>query len=238
MKLRHPWLIKVLGVAGAWVIRLWIPMLRYRYAPIGPPTLPAYLKRGERYIYVFWHENMLLPSYRCRSPGICVLVSRHADGQLIAEILQNMGTNVIRGSTSRESVLAVRRMLRVCQDMHLVITPDGPRGPRRSVQAGVIYLAAKTGLPIVAVGIGHENPWRLRSWDQLVLPKPGRRATIITSRPIAIPPDLDKELLEPYRRLVEDTLRDVSERAEHLAEMDGWRQQEFSGLDSPDKVTR
>jgi lysophospholipid acyltransferase (LPLAT)-like uncharacterized protein len=238
MKIRHPWLIKILGVTGAWVVRLWMATLRSRYEPIGPPTLPAYLERGERYIYVFWHENMLFPAYQCRSPGISVLVSRHADGQLIGEILRSLGVGVIRGSTARGSVMAVRSMLRTCQCAHLVITPDGPRGPRRQVQAGVIYLAAKTGLPIVAVGIGFQNPWRLQSWDQLVLPKPWRRATMITSRPIAIPPDLDKDLLEPYRRLVENTLRDVSERAEYLAEVDGGRQREFLGLDSPDKVTR
>ena len=222
----------------AWMIRLWMATLRYRYEPIGPPTLPASLEGSERYIYVFWHENMLFPAYQCRGPVISVLVSRHADGQLIGEILRSLGVGVIRGSTNRGSIMAVRRMLHACQRAHLVITPDGPRGPRRSVQAGVIYVAAKTGLPIVTVGIGFQNPWRLHSWDQFVMPKPWRRVTMVTSQPIVIPPNLDKSSLESYRRLVEDTLHDVSERAECSAEPGGQRQREFSSVDSPDKVAR
>jgi lysophospholipid acyltransferase (LPLAT)-like uncharacterized protein len=115
-------------------------------------------------------------------------------------------------------------MFRLSRHNHLVVTPDGPRGPRRQVQAGVIYLAAKTGLPIIAMGIGYQNPWRLRSWDGFVLPRPWRRATMVTATPIPVPPELNPDLLEQYRRLVENTLREVSEAAERWAEEGGrWR---------------
>jgi lysophospholipid acyltransferase (LPLAT)-like uncharacterized protein len=237
MKIRRLWLIRILGFVAAWLIRLWMATLRYHYEPIGPPNLPVYLERGKRYIYVLWHENILFPAYQCRSPDISVLVSRHADGQFVAEIFRHLGVGLIRGSTTRGSVTAVRRMLRACQSMHLALTPDGPRGPRRRVQAGVIYLAAKTGLPIIALGVGFQNPWRLHSWDRFALPRPWRCATMMTSRPIPIPPDLDKDLLEHYRRLVEDTLRDVSERAEVLAEAAGRWRRGRSSLDPRNEQT-
>lgn len=220
MKIRRLWVIQALGFAAAWVVRLWIVTLRFRYYPIGPPTLPP-PNLGERYIYAFWHENMLLPAYHCGSPRVRVLVSRHADGELIAEVCRRLGFRLIRGSTTRGSIEAVRQMVRAGKDAHLALTPDGPRGPRRQVQAGVIYLAAKTGLPIIAGGIGFQAPWRLRSWDRFVLPRPFHRATLVTSLPIRIPPDLDKDLVEHYRRLVEDTLHAVTLEAERSAEHGG-----------------
>lgn len=44
-------------------------------------------------------------------------------------------------------------MLRMAgENLDLVITPDGPRGPRFRVQKGIIEIAKKTGLPIFPVG--------------------------------------------------------------------------------------
>ena len=45
--------------------------------------------------------------------------------------------------------------------MHLTITPDGPRGPRRQLAPGAIYLASKLGLPLVVMGYGYDRPWRV-----------------------------------------------------------------------------
>jgi lysophospholipid acyltransferase (LPLAT)-like uncharacterized protein len=218
MKIRHPGLIKAFAIAAAWLVRLWMGTLRYRYYSVGSPTLPHYLPPGERYLYAFWHEHILLPAYQCGSPQVYVLVSRHADGELIAQVCRRLGFRLIRGSTTRGSIEAVRQLLRAGQKAHLAITPDGPRGPRRRVQAGVIYLAAKTGMPIIASGIAYSNPWRLRSWDHFALPRPRQRAIIVTSAPIRVPPDLDPNLLEHYRRLVEETMHDLTARAEHWIE--------------------
>ena len=52
------------------------------------------------------------------------------------------------------------------------MTPDGPRGPRRKVQPGAVFLAAQTGLPIVPLGVAYANAWRAKSWDQFAVPKP------------------------------------------------------------------
>ena len=60
--------------------------------------------------------------------------------------------------------------------MHLTITPDGPRGPRRHMAPGPIYLASKLGLPLVLMGYAYDRPWRLHSWDRFAIPRPGSRA--------------------------------------------------------------
>jgi lysophospholipid acyltransferase (LPLAT)-like uncharacterized protein len=233
MKIRRQWMIKVLGLAVAWVVRLWIGTLRYRYRPLGPnmdPDRPGF--RG-RFLFAFWHENILLPAYHYGRRDVWVLISRHADGRLIAEAVRHLGFSVVYGSTTRDGVQAVRQMLRLARKAHLVITPDGPRGPRRRVHPGIVYLAARTGLPVVALGIAYQRAWRMRSWDRFALPHPWSAAAMVSTEPIHVPADLDKEGLEPYRLLVEQALHRATEAAEKWAgKSGGWVGRWLGGSDA------
>jgi hypothetical protein len=217
MKLRHPGMIRAAAIAGAGVLRLWIGTLRYRYHPRGPNLDPTRPDCPGRFIYAFWHENMLLPAYHYGAAGVHVLISRHADGQLITEVVERLGFHAVRGSTTRGGAEAMMQMHRLAERSHLAITPDGPRGPRRRVQPGLIYLAARTGLPIVPVGIGYDRPWRARSWDRFAVPRPFARAVCVTEEPIRLPADLPRDDLEPYRLRVEEALHRITEEAERLA---------------------
>src|SRR5438046_2889940 len=91
MKIRHPLLIAALGVLVAWIIRLWIATVRYRHVAVGPDLRPQRPDLREQFIYPFWHEDMLIPAYRYARPDLHVLISRHADGQLIAEAIKHLG---------------------------------------------------------------------------------------------------------------------------------------------------
>jgi lysophospholipid acyltransferase (LPLAT)-like uncharacterized protein len=221
LKFRSRWLIAALGVPGAWLVRLWIGTLRYRYRPLGVDVRPDFLRPGERYIYVFWHENMLLLAYHYGRPNIRVLISQHADGQLIADICRHLGFGLVRGSTTRGGVEAMRHMLRASQAHHMAITPDGPRGPRRQLQPGLVYLAARTGLAIVPAGIGYCRPWRMKSWDRFALPRPFSVATCVTASPIRVPPEAGRTELEHYQELVEREMLKVTTLAESWAENHG-----------------
>jgi lysophospholipid acyltransferase (LPLAT)-like uncharacterized protein len=217
MKIRKPWLIKATAFSAAWAIRLWIGTLRFRYRPLGRTFEPWDLRPEERYLYAFWHENMLMPAEHYARNDLGILISQHADGQLIAEVCRHLRFRIVRGSTARDGVRAVRQLMRMGRGFHLAITPDGPRGPRRQVQAGIVYLAAKTGLPIVPFGFAFDRPWRARSWDQFALPRPWSLATCVTDDCIVVPPDATREQMEDYRRQVEDMMRRVTEAAERLA---------------------
>ncbi len=217
MKIRKPWLIKAAGFSAAWALRLWLGTLSYRYRPLGSDNLPKRSGGGGRYIYAFWHEGLLLPAYHCGHSGVHVLISEHADGQLIAEVCRHLGFAAVRGSPRRGAVKATRQMMKLARTAHLAITPDGPRGPRRQLQPGLVYLAARTGLPIVPVGIGYDRPWRARSWDRFALPRPWSRATLVTGEPLAVPGGAARDEMEGYRRRLEDALRLVTETAERLA---------------------
>jgi lysophospholipid acyltransferase (LPLAT)-like uncharacterized protein len=222
MKIRHPVLIQGLGFFMAWLIRLWLGTLRFRYRPLGPNLDPHRRELRGRYVYAFWHENMMLPAYCYARPDIWVLISQHADGQLIAEVCRHLGFRTVRGSTTRGGVEAVRQMLRLARIAHLAITPDGPRGPRRQVQPGLAYLAARTGLAIVPVGIGFHRPWRLRSWDRFALPRPWSFGACVTGEPIVVPAEASRAMLAEYSERVETALRRVTALAERWAETGQW----------------
>ncbi len=155
MKIRNPWIIKWIGFLGALLIRLYIGTLAYRYRPIGPNMNP--LRRGfqGRFIYAFWHENILLPCYHYARRDIRVLISEHADGEMIAQVCRHIGFGTVRGSATRGGTKALLKMMRASKNCHIAVVPDGPRGPRRHLELGLVYLAARTGLPLVLMGIGY-----------------------------------------------------------------------------------
>jgi lysophospholipid acyltransferase (LPLAT)-like uncharacterized protein len=161
---------------------------------------------------------MLLPAYQYGRIKVHVLISQHADGKLIAEIIRHLGFGVVHGSTTRGAVEAVRGLLKLPDGFHLGITPDGPRGPRRQVQPGLVFLSSRLGIPIVPAGFGYDRPWRMKSWDRFAVPRPGSRATCVTAHPILVPPNAARGLLEEYRELVEAQLTAVSNAAERWAE--------------------
>jgi len=215
MKLRHPLLISLAARLIARFVRLWIGSLRYTYRPLGPALDPRDEAFRGRYLYVFWHENILLPAYLFGpTRNIHVLISRHADGQLIAEVAERLGFRTVRGSSTRGGVEAVREMLKRSDAGHLAVTPDGPRGPRQEVQPGVVYLASRTGLPVVPFGVAFDRPRRARSWDCFALPRFFRRAVIVTGEPLVIPADIDKDRLEPHRHRIQHELDRLTKLAE------------------------
>lgn len=217
MKLRHPLLISLASRLLTGFVRVLIGSQRYTYHPLGAPNMPTCPGFRGTYLYTFWHENMLLPANQFGGYGIHVLISKHADGQLIAETIERLGFHTIRGSSSRGGIEAAREILKLGQSAQVVITPDGPRGPRRQFQGGAIYLASRTGLPIIPVGIAFDRPWRFNSWDRFAMPKPFRRAILTSTDPVPVPRDADRDVLERYRVLLQQKMDYCTECAERLA---------------------
>jgi lysophospholipid acyltransferase (LPLAT)-like uncharacterized protein len=192
--------------------------LDYQALLYDPTVDPA----GERFepsmIYVFWHEYIPCPFYLLPHCDIAMLLSRHRDADWLCEAARHMGFHTIRGSTRRGGDAALRQLARASRTLNLAITPDGPRGPRRCLAPGCIFLASKLNLPLVPFGIGYDRPWRMSSWDRFALPRPYSRARVIVGPPLTIPADLDRESLESHRQYVETVLNQLTDEAEQWAE--------------------
>lgn len=220
MKIRDRRMIAVAGWVGTRLFHALSATMRLDFVSLGPKPLdPASTSANSRFIYTLWHENFLIPITRFGNERIAALVSNHADGQLLGSLIRASRMQVIHGSTNRGGITAVRRLLREngCSQ-HLAVTPDGPRGPRRRVQPGVVYLASRTGMQIVPMAMGHRNPWRLKSWDRLAVPRPFSRVRCIFGEPISVPPDLDSAALAASRDSVQKELDRLSLAAEAWAD--------------------
>lgn len=232
MKLRNPWLIRFAAFLASVVIRLWMGTLRYRILCLGDEEHPADFRR-RRFIYSFWHESILFPTaIRTR---IHALISHHADGELITQVCRHLRFGVVRGSTTRGGTKALLQLIECSKKSHLLVTPDGPRGPRRKLQPGIIYLASQTGLPIIPCGIAYGKAWRAKSWDRFALPCPWTAAYGVAGEAIHIPAGLDRKRLEYYRQLVEQHMLEATATAERWAEGKGKPARREKGSESTER---
>jgi lysophospholipid acyltransferase (LPLAT)-like uncharacterized protein len=210
--------MKVAGFLAASTVRLWMSSLDYKGALYDPAVDPVDPRcRGQK-VYVFWHENILAPLYLRGHCNLAMLLSRHRDADILLETARHMGFEFVRGSSGGGGASALRELERKGRHMNLAITPDGPRGPRRVLAQGPIYLASKLGMPLVAMGFGYDRPWRLPTWDRFAIPKPYSHARGVISPAIVIPPNLDREGVEHYRLKVERLLNRLTCEAEAWAE--------------------
>lgn len=205
------------GLAAAMLVRGWMETLDVQVRYANPALDPAHPQCGVRAIYVFWHEYILAPlAFRNRC-GLAMLLSRHRDADVLFRVGGLMGFELIRGSTNRGGAAALRALLEHSRSNHIAITPDGPRGPRRKLAAGAVFLASKIGLPVVPLGIGYDRPWRLPTWDRFAVPRPFSRIRAMLGEAIYIPTDSARDELERQRVAVEAALLGVTRQAERWA---------------------
>ncbi len=217
MKLNASWIHRLGGLLGAAGVRGWMGTLDYKVAYYDPAVDPVFPECQGQKIYVFWHEYILFPLFLRGHCNLAMLLSRHRDAELLSHAAYHLGFEFVRGSTNRGGAAAIRELLRKSGRMHLTITPDGPRGPRRRLAPGPVFLASKLGLPLVAMGFGYDRPWRMQSWDRFALPRPFSRARAVSSGEIFVPPDLNRDALEHFRNKVESLLNSLTAEAESWA---------------------
>ena len=131
------WLIRGLGKTMRWSVK-------------GTKLVDQLYSQRNALIIVFWHGQQLMMPLAYRGKGAHILISQHRDGELISRIVKRFGFGSVRGSSTRGGSLALRQLIRLGRSgTDLIVTPDGPKGPRQVVQKGVMYLAQATGLPIM-----------------------------------------------------------------------------------------
>lgn len=165
-----------------------------------------------RYILAFWHECILQSLHsRWRKPTTAV-ISRSKDGEIVARVLHLFGAETARGSSTRGGEVALREVLRdVRAGKNIALTPDGPKGPRRVVKDGVVYIAQVSGLPVVPFYFTSKRKKRLRSWDQQIVPIPFSKAIFLYGEPMLVPRHGD---VEEWRLTIERAMNDLADEAE------------------------
>jgi lysophospholipid acyltransferase (LPLAT)-like uncharacterized protein len=150
--------------------------------------------RGVPILFALWHGRMFLPIQVHRKQGIVTMASQSEDGEIIARWLERNGYVVVRGSTTRGGGEALRQMVRhVRSGRHAALTVDGPKGPPRIVQPGVVQLAKLTGAWILPITYASARPKHLKSWDRFLVPMPFSRNVVAYGETFPIPEGMSEE---------------------------------------------
>ncbi len=181
---------------------------------------PPFAALQQPAILIVWHESIVLPIGLGFHSPVALLVSQHRDANWLNSAAEGMGFAIVRGSTTRGGSGALRKLKELSATHSMVITPDGPKGPRRVMNIGAVYLAALLQLPIIPVGVGLSRPWRLNTWDRFAVPKIGHRARIIFGPPIRVPRRCERDMLEKYSAAIGSDLDLASSVAEQWANGD------------------
>ncbi|MCX6639162.1 MAG: lysophospholipid acyltransferase family protein [bacterium] len=206
-------LVDLLIFLGPWLIRLICFTLRIRKVNF-EPTLRLIQDR-KSILYCLWHGRMFVPIFLHRRQGVVVMISRHADGEMIARIVTRLGYRTVRGSSKKGGREAFYDLL-----AHLkagdcgCMLPDGPTGPRHYFKPGTLLLAQQSDAHFVATTFAARSCWRFKSWDKFVLPKPFARCVVVYSDPIEVPQVLSDEDAEDWRLKLETLMIDQVAQAE------------------------
>jgi lysophospholipid acyltransferase (LPLAT)-like uncharacterized protein len=178
-------------------LRLWLSTLRVtssttRFEDTEGPS-----------VIVLWHDRLFLSpliAQRYLGRPVTALISTSKDGAWLVAFYQLMGLRAVRGSSNRRGTAALVALTRAVRaGSHAGVTPDGPKGPRHAVKAGVVSLAKLTQRPFLLLGINYKSCWRLSSWDRFALPKPFSRVDLVFE--VVPTPEAGADEQEVSRRL-------------------------------------
>ena len=169
-------------------------------------------------IFCFWHGKLVLPYFAYRNLGISILISEHRDGEIIARMVEYNGYRPVRGSSTRGGARGVKELLKVARRGGIIaVTPDGPRGPKRRLKEGVVFLAQMTGAPLYSMGVGYSKYRQLRDWSGMQIPKLFAHAVTVFGKEIRVPRRINREESEGYRLAIENDLNRCNALAERIA---------------------
>ena len=160
---------------------------RWHFIYATPLQAENFAKEGGR-LFVLWHNRLAYGMYIFRNiHAPYALASSHLDGRILSDIIQDMGYKVIFGSSNRRSFQATRQIIKNLQENNnIVITPDGPRGPREVAGGNAGQLAAKFATELIPLTCCADRYFTLRSWDKMQIPKLFSKITVQFGAPLEI----------------------------------------------------
>ena len=168
------------------------------------------------FIFAQWHSDDIALAPIFGHHKVCALVSPSRDGAVLRQAIETMGFDTCRGSSSRGgagALLALKKRLESGQ--HVMLAADGPRGPYHVAKPGPVYLAAKTGKPIVALAMAchFKYVWK-SSWNKTSLPLPGAKMVVAFSSPLYVPQEATKWPKHVQSRFLGVAISDQAQEAE------------------------
>jgi lysophospholipid acyltransferase (LPLAT)-like uncharacterized protein len=182
-------------------------------------------------IIALWHgQHLLIPFYYPRGKPLIVMVSRSADAEMNALVVEKIGFQAVRGSGGRENsrhmekggasaLIALKKALDGGKNVAMIA--DIPHGTPREAGLGIITLARISGRKILPLAMASSRRKVIeKSWDKTTISLPFGRASLIVGEPVSVPADADDVVMEEKRRELTASLNAATERAYRMVDGD------------------
>jgi len=207
-------------IALGWLVAAYMTLVKYttRWEKRADQVQPI-IEGGKGVIALVWHSRfmMLTSAWKKKYQLPYVLISRSRDGAIVAHASHFLGLKTIRGSAKKAAkgdlaakakggAKAMDIVTALENNGCIVVTPDGPRGPRQRLGDGPIRLARLTGVPLMPCTFAVRNRKQLNTWDKLVLPLPFGKGKIVWGTPVTVPADANERKIEHIRERIESEM--------------------------------
>jgi lysophospholipid acyltransferase (LPLAT)-like uncharacterized protein len=191
---------------------------------IGALDIAAEYEKATPSIIALWHgQHLLVPFYYPRGKPLIVMVSRSADAEMNALVIENIGFEAVRGSGGRDAsrhvekggaraLIALKKALDSGKNVAMIA--DIPHGTPREAGLGIITLARLSGRKILPLALATSRRKVIeKSWDKTTISLPFGRAALIIGEPVSVPANADAAVMEEKRRELTASLNAATELA-------------------------
>ena len=164
--------------------------------------LEEYLEnfKDQAVIIMLWHENIIivprLMARYCSKNKYAPVISKSRDGQLLTySVMKVVPNNKIIEVPHNARHKALKGMLKAIKEKyHIVITPDGPKGPCHKIKPGMLYAAQRQKTAIIPLRWSSTKIWNLKSWDKMKIPKPFSTINVVIGPEVKLPEDKSEQI--------------------------------------------
>ena len=216
--LKNYFIKKFLSLVGA--LYVYIVYISSQKTFINKDNFDKLILENKSFIYALWHDQLLLSPFTWQTKNrIDILISKHKDGDIIADLIKCHGFNSIRGSTNnpnkekeKNTITSIRKIIKTLKaNVSIGITPDGPRGPRHKVSEGTINISRISNKKILPMALAYKEQWVLNTWDKFIIPKPFNKICIVWGDTIDI--EINKIDVPIQQEALEKSLINITEIA-------------------------
>jgi lysophospholipid acyltransferase (LPLAT)-like uncharacterized protein len=197
----------------------------------GSDSVAESYKRITPAILTMWHgQHLMAPVVYPRGQPLTAMVSRSADAELNALVVERLGFQAIRGSGGRVSkkrqkldkggakaLIALKKALDAGSNVCMIA--DIPHGTPRQAGMGIVTLARISGKPIVPTAIATSRRRVLeKTWDKTTINLPFGRLGLIVGTPVYVPADADDAEMERKRQEITASINEATDRVYRIVD--------------------
>ena len=203
-----------------WLIRRTNPLVKGE----SDATIAAAYANHTPTIIALWHgQHLLTPFYYPRGAPLVVMVSRSADAEMNALVIEKIGFEAVRGSGGRENtnhiekggaraLIALKKALDSGKNVAMIA--DIPHGTPREAGLGIVTLARLSGRTILPIALATSRRKVIeKSWDKTTISLPFGHASLTVGEPVLVPADATDALIAEKQRELTASLNEATARA-------------------------